>query len=330
LKKLFSPASVKKMSGGSLPSCRCTIELEVGNGDEHFGRENDFLIDLDHPWILRYLGSESQARVPDTIDKIDESCFESCREICSVTFGAQSKLLSIEQLAFRDCANLRAIEIPSSVTILGVDCFYGCQSLRVVLLCSGSVLNCIPDWAFAHCSELESIIIPSTVKTIGAHSFSHCHKLAHSPLPVDSEVVRIEQMAFESCCSLESLALPSSVEFVGEACFEGCDSFSNLTFGSPSRLLELLAIPQLLSGFVCIPDSVEILGSFGTSNYSSDYVQVLSFGVDSKLSAIRIRTEEDGDLFFCYRSFLQVSTRSLKSFRMNLEFEIILSISDYD
>jgi hypothetical protein len=323
LKSLLIPASVEKMNGGSLPSPSCQIELEFGNGHKYFGREGGFLIDLDHDWILRYQGGESDVRIPDKIEKIDERCFESCCWICSVTFGSKSKLFSIEQAAFRYCGNLKAIEIPSSVASLGVYCFYGCQSLQVVLFCSGSALNCIPDWGFAHCSELESIIIPSTVKTIGACSFLKCQKLALLQFPVDSELVRIENMAFRYCSSLESLILPPSVEFVGEGAFVECVSFSSLMFGSPSHLRELLAIPVVLSGFLSIPDSVEVLGSFGTSPFAGDRVQVLSFGAESRLRAIRIPRHEDGDLLFCYRSFLRVSTRTLRIFRMNLEFETI-------
>jgi hypothetical protein len=321
LRALSIPASVEKMTSGSLPSRKCAIQLDVGNGGEHFGWEDGFLIDLKHHWILRYQGSKSEVRIPDRIAKIDESCFESHHVTFHVTFGSESKLLSIERAAFRDCVNLKAIEIPSSVTALGACCFQWCRSLRVVLFCSGSALDCIPDWAFAHCSGLESIIVPSTVKTIGAGCFSGCDKLTLSPLPVDSEVVLIGDMAFEYCSSLKALSLPPSVEFVGEGAFEGYVRLSNLTFGSPSHLRELLAIPHVGSGFVSIPDSVEILGSFQTPRSSADPGQVLSFGVESKLRAIRIPKEEDEDPLFCHRLFLHVSTQSLKIFRMNLEFE---------
>jgi hypothetical protein len=58
---------------------------------------------------------------------------------------------------------------------------------------------------------------------------------------------------------LTSMVLPSSVEASGDECFIGSDSLSSLAFSSPSRLRELLDLPLQLSGFVSIPDSVEIL-----------------------------------------------------------------------
>jgi hypothetical protein len=136
---------------------------------------------------------------------------------------------------------------------------------------------------------LERIIIPSTVKTIGGRCFSSCKRLQNVSLPVDSELVRIEEAAFQFCCSLRSLFLASSVEFVGARCFGRCHWFSSLAFGSPSHLRELLDLPCGLSGFISIPDSVEILGLFGSLRLSVRGLrsQVLIFGAESRLSEIR-------------------------------------------
>jgi hypothetical protein len=165
------------------------------------------------------------------------------------------------------------------VTFLGDGCFSSCSALRSVSFCSGSRLSCIPEKAFTHCYGLESLVLPSTVKTLGASCFSNCWKLANSPLPADSEPVRIGKQAFESCHSLKSFSLPPSVEFVGERCFDKCISLSNLTFQSPSHLRELLDIPFHLAGFVCVPDSVEILSFIGLFARSGD--RVLRFGDES-------------------------------------------------
>jgi hypothetical protein len=174
------------------------------------------------------------------------------------------------------------------------------------------------DEAFCVCGFLESIILPSTVKTIGTRCFAKCLHLLNSPLPVDSEVVRIGDMAFECCRSLKSFVIPSPVEFVGENCFAKCDSLSHFAFRSPSHLREFLDVPRPFSGFVCIPDSVEILDSIGYSTGPCD--QVLSFGLESRLIEIKpLSPRSDGSPL--RRTFVRVSARSLKHFRMKLEFE---------
>jgi hypothetical protein len=104
-----------------------------------------------------------EVRIPDEIEKIDDSCFYRCRSIRCVTFGSNSKLGSIEGKAFWECGSLNAIDIPSPVTFLGYGCFSGCRGLLSVSFCPVSMLNCISDIAFFYCS-LEQIIIPSPVK----------------------------------------------------------------------------------------------------------------------------------------------------------------------
>jgi hypothetical protein len=320
LRELWIPASVETMTGASLPVTafdeRCQIQVEPEN--RFFRREGGFLIDLKHHSILRYLDRERNVEIPDEIEKIDEHCFRACTSIRSLTFGSASKLTSIEKAGFCACRNLKTIAIPSSVTRLGDYCFRACQSLQGVSF-SGSTLKYLPDCAFGGCLELKSIILPSTVNSIGSECFAKCLALANSPFSVDSEIAHIRYKAFESCSSLKSLFLPASVEVVDENCFEGCDSLSTLTFGSPSHLRNLLDVPRHLSGVVPIPDSVEIMWSFGGL---TDHA--LEFGPESRLIEIKvkpIKSDRRRRRQLPSRSFERVSSRTLKMFRKNLEFE---------
>jgi hypothetical protein len=109
--------------------------------------------------------------------------------------------------------------------------------------------------------------------------------------------------------------LPSTVEIVDEACFIECEVLASLVFGSPSHLRELLSLPPGLRGFLAIPNSVEIL------TFDRDFTDpsglVLTFGSDSRLSAVTVSSWEGRDP--C-RAFLQVSSRTLKLFRREWEF----------
>jgi hypothetical protein len=114
--------------------------------------------------------------------------------------------------------------------------------------------------------------------------------------------------------------LPASLEFVGEFCFAGCASLSSFTFGSPAHLRELLSIPSLLSGLVSIPDSVEVISVFDTVPRSVPLV--LGFGIESKLNEIRTPAKAPaGSSLIQPRIFPQFSSRSLKKFRVRMEFE---------
>jgi hypothetical protein len=153
------------------------------------------------------------------------------------------------------------------------------------------------------------------VKTLGAASFYACWALANSPLPLDSQIVRIDEDVFGECESLTSFIFPSSLEYVGECCFLACNSLSNAIFSSPSHLRELLDVPAQISGVISIPDCVEILSCHETPKPPN--ARVLDFGRESKLGQIR-----PGEFGRAKRTFLQVSSRSLKLLRINLEFTI--------
>jgi hypothetical protein len=294
------------------PSHHCKIEIE--NGNPYFDLNNDLFIDVIHRHILGYCGAASEVRIPDEIEEIAESCFESRESIHFVKFGSGSKLTSIQISAFAHCWHLKTITIPSSVTVLGRFCFGG-SSLQTVSFCPGSQLASISDLAFSGCYSLESITIPCSVKTIGARCFASCPRLVISPLPLDSEVVRIESYAFAACFALTSMLIPSSVEFIGEFCFDQCSSLLTLAFSPQFHLKELLDLPLKISRVVCIPDSVEVIAFELCARFGLD--ETLIFGPDSRLAEIK----HGCPYSLRPRAFLQVSARSLKKFRADLEFK---------
>jgi hypothetical protein len=144
--------------------------------------------------------------------------------------------------------------------------------------------------------------------------FIDCNGLRIVTFPVDSEVIRIEDNALDRCGSLKSLVLRSSVELIGVACFDRCKAVSKRTFELPSHPCELPDIPSTVRDYVDIPDSVEVLWTFGSFKRRS--VHVLCFGDESRLDVIMAKSGNSRSRY----SFLRVASRSVKRFRMNLEF----------
>jgi hypothetical protein len=293
LQEICIPTSVQKLSAASFPRSRhCRIELEPGN--RYFEMVGDFLMRLTFNSIVRYCGTGSEVGIGDEIAKIEEYCFAFCESLRSLSFGSMSHLSAIEARAFWMCQKLESIAIPSPALFLGEHCFDACTSLQTVAFCPDSRLDCINESAFSGCLSLESIILPSSLKRLGAGCFSSCPKLANSS---------------------QSIVLPPSLEFIGDDCFVGCESVSCLAFPSQSHLRELLDLPPLLARPVSIPDSVEIMVVTRPVRWSQ---QTLTFGPESRLSAFRTKSAEGID---CGRFFLRFSSRSLRLFRANLEFQ---------
>ncbi len=133
---------------------------------------------------------------------INNYAFSSYTLLETVTFGENSKLISIGSGAFQHCDSLEAIEIPNSVTSIGESVFAFCGSLKynkkdnasylgnennpyLVLVQGEDNINVeidsgckiILDNAFAYCGQPKNILIPSSVIYIGMYAFSGCSSL---------------------------------------------------------------------------------------------------------------------------------------------------------
>ncbi len=131
--------------------------------------------------------------IPATVTDIDDSAFENCRSIQTLTFGGQqpanaphskvetpfmaspqasqtSALQRIGNWAFYNCHELQHLEIPEGVTEIGAAAFYGCTYLEDLTLPAS--VQSIGDNCFALCSKLKEITCLATVPpTIEAKTF---------------------------------------------------------------------------------------------------------------------------------------------------------------
>lgn len=85
--------------------------------------------------------------IPASVETIDESAFEGCSSLETVTFEKGSQLKTIggssSDGAFADCTALTSIEIPASVETIEAAAFKGCSSLATVTFEKGSQLKTI-------------------------------------------------------------------------------------------------------------------------------------------------------------------------------------------
>jgi hypothetical protein len=224
-----------------------------------------------------------------------------------------SETASIGKRAFVECRNLRSIIIPAAIKSLPMACFCSCGSLEDVSFPGGSQLLTIGAAACSFCA-LRSITLPASLEIIGTCSFKGCWRLGAVTFSADSKLARIEAGAFELCTFLASFLVPPLVEFVGESCFMECTALCTFTFAPGCHLRQLWDLPPAWPGLHAIPDSVEDLAF--KQNYHRTRPHALVFGDESRLVTVRADSMSGGPR----RSFLRVSSRSLKIFRADLEF----------
>ena len=212
--------------------------------------------------ISKYIGSDKEITIPDTIDgkkvtSIGNYVFEHCIGLESITIP--ENITNIENMAFHICTNLESInvdvnnniyssidgvlfnkeqdkiiffpdnrfdsyEIPDSVTSIGDMAFYGCYNLTNIII-PDSVTS-IENYAFSGCANFTSITIPDSVTSIGEGAFSSCRILTSITIP--DSVTSISDSTFRYCYKLTDIIIPNSVTSIGFFAFEACD-LTNIT-----------------------------------------------------------------------------------------------------
>ena len=166
--------------------------------------------------------SLTSVSMPNSVTEIQANAFDGCSSLQNITLS--TKLVSINQLAFRDCSALTAISIPNTVTGIGNSAFLNCSSLTSVKL--SNKLTALPTSIFKGCSSLPSITIPSSVTVIGLYAFQDCSSLTSVTLP--NTLTSIQSGAFNGCSSLPSVTIPKSVTTLGSYAFYNCGSLKDI------------------------------------------------------------------------------------------------------
>lgn len=173
--------------------------------------------------ITNYKGDQTRISVPARIGKsavtaIGKEAFspggiyhrrDFFKTITEVTLP--DSIVEIGEMAFNECAALRAVNIPEGVSE-------------------------IKNHTFAHCFALESIVIPSSVKAIGDFALFGCETL--KTLVIPEGVESIGKLATCQCRSLETVELPRSLIAVTE----GKSASDSLFYFSPK--LKNVIVPQ--------------------------------------------------------------------------------------
>lgn len=96
--------------------------------------------------------------------------------------------------SFKDCGNLKTVELNSKIEKIGLNCFMRCTGLETITLPDGLVR--IEGGAFCGCSRLNHISIPVSTRVIDSNAFMNCTGLSDFFIP--KGITYIGKQAFDN------------------------------------------------------------------------------------------------------------------------------------
>lgn len=286
LSNLFIPKNVSQIGNEAFNGCEELESIIVDSQNRYFKSINGILYDYNCKKIIFVPKKiNGEIIIPNGVEEVGDSAFQSCEGITSVTIPASvkkvgdfafSKCSSLSEVsfsygieligvnAFEYCMNLKTVELPDSVTEIGAGVFSCCCSLSSIYISNN--ITSIPYAAFLGCGLID-VDIPNSVKSIGLRSFEGCGSLKSVAIP--SSLTSIDDYAFLNCLDIKQIYIPENVSSIGSGAFSECTSLeriivdeSNNYYISNNGILydkamtRILFVPNMISGTVNIPEGI--------------------------------------------------------------------------
>ena len=236
---------------------------------------------------------------PD-ITSINRYAFKQCNELKLIEIP--SSVTKISNHAFNKCTSLKSITIPASVTEIGDTAFYYCNSLTSIIVDENNLQFSSSDDGMLF-DENKTILIryplgksdinysiPTSVVKINASAFSGCSSL--TSITIQTSVTEIGDSAFSGCSSLTSIEIPTSINVINASAFSGCSSLTSIEIPTSVAKINGSAFNKCTSlKSIIIPSSVKVINGDAFSDCSS----LTSIIVDK--NNLQFSSSDDGMLF---------------------------------
>ena len=179
--------------------------------------------------------------IPDSVTAIGAGAFANLEGLRTIIIPSTVK--RIEQDAFRNNSTLETVIMQEKVnadgTIEGVEyignsAFRECSNLKTVQM-ANSVTE-IEPYVFHYDENLQNINISKKLKVIGVGIFSSCKSLVKIEIPEGVE--KIEYSTFNSCKNLKTIKLPSTLKTIDGTVFANCPKLSNIEIPESNKNFE--------------------------------------------------------------------------------------------
>lgn len=172
LTSIIIPNSVIDINNDAFSSCDF-LSINVDSDNKIYSSQNGILFNKNKTELIKCLSRASEISIPNSVEKIGNSAFESCYNLTDLFIYDNVK--TIGNRAFSSCYNLTSVTIGNGVTNIGYSAFEYCSNLTDVSF--GNSVTSIGSYVFFACESLTNITIPKSVAYIGESAFGWCENL---------------------------------------------------------------------------------------------------------------------------------------------------------
>lgn len=169
------PNTLTSIGATAFRNCLGLASIDVATDNPNYSSLDGILFNKEQTTLIQYpLSRQGAYAIPGSVKSIEESAFESCYGLTTVTIP--DGLTNIGYAAFRHCTGLSSVTIPNSVTHIGGSAFWECKSLTSMTL--PNRISIIKSATFDQCAKLSSVTIPKSVTEIENLAFRDCRYLS--------------------------------------------------------------------------------------------------------------------------------------------------------
>lgn len=141
-----------------------------------------------------------------------------------VTVSLPESVVSIEELAFSECAHLKSIDLPNNLQTIGSNAFYssGLQTISIP-----ETVSFIGSQAFGWSRISSTLHLPSSIQTIEREAFWNCNL---TDIIIDEGITIIPEGCFGYNENLTHVSIPESVISIEKRAFD-CPNISTIDYG---------------------------------------------------------------------------------------------------
>ena len=162
--------------------------------------------------------------IDGSISKINSGGFRNCSNLKSIEIS--NNITNIGSGAFIGCTSLEAIVLPNSVVRTEEQTFDGCTNLKIIELQNG--LQSIGNVTFQNCTMLKSIKIPDSVTELKAAAFNGCTNLKH--IKIGNGLKTFVGGMLSGVQNLETLTIGTGLEKIEDGVFSSCNKLKDIYY----------------------------------------------------------------------------------------------------